>query len=474
MSGFDVFGMCVRNLLKRKLRTLLTMLGVIIGTAALVLTISLGLASDARFRQMADDLDMDMTLISVFPRGVMMWVDGAPVAPDGVAELNDDTMDIIAALPGVVVASPTMSETIFIRSGPYQMWARITGMRAEAIGMMFSLAEGRMIEPGEQNAAVFGALAEFAFERPGQDWSERRQFRHWMGEEITETYVDVLNDPVLFSTDMRFMWAGMEVEEIDDAMRPIPVFELNIVGVLEESTGQGWMGPNENIYMDIETIRYLSALRLESDREQNEEQGRFSGIEPTPRLAFETAIVRVDDPANTARVAEIIDNMGFHASYDGMWIDMMQEQQQGIQFLLIGVAAVSIFVAAISIANTMVMAVYERTREIGVMKVIGGAIKDIRRMFLLEAAFIGFLGGLFGVGLSLIASYILNNANLGILTDQFDTWWLEDAMIVRTSLITPWLCGVALVFASVVGLVSGYFPARRATKISALDAIRTD
>jgi ABC-type antimicrobial peptide transport system permease subunit len=118
----------------------------------------------------------------------------------------------------------------------------------------------------------------------------------------------------------------------------------------------------------------------------------------------------------------------------------------------------------------MIMAIYERTREIGVMKVIGAAIRDIKRLFLLESALIGFFGGLFGVGFSLLASYLLNNADI-TLFNEMQYIGGEGGGI---SLVTPWLCGAALGFASVIGLVSGYFPARRAMKLSALSAIRTE
>ena len=327
MSSFDIIGMCIRNLLKRKLRTLLTMLGVIIGTAALVLTISLGLASDARFEQMAEDMDLDMTLITVWPSGMVGWGPDGPTTPEGVPELDDDAVDIILEMPGVVVASPTMGGNIFIRSGPYQMWAWVTGMRAEAIEMMFPLAEGRMIEPGEQNAAVFGAFAEVNFTRPdgrGFDWTESREFRRrWLGEDV-ETYVNVLSDPILFSIDSRFMWVGMEEEDFDEFARPIPVFNLDVVGVLEES-GQQWTGPDFNIYMDIEALRYLTVLRLEAEREADEEWGHFSAINREPGVQFESVIVRVDDPQNSAIVAGMIEDMGFQAHYDGRAIDMMQE-----------------------------------------------------------------------------------------------------------------------------------------------------
>jgi len=115
------------------------------------------------------------------------------------------------------------------------------------------------------------------------------------------------------------------------------------------------------------------------------------------------------------------------------------------------------------------MSIYERTREIGVMKVIGASLSDIRKLFLLEATIIGFSGGVFGVLLSLLISNLLNNSSLSFFS-IFTAYLGEDSSSV-ISLITPWLCGSAIFFATLIGLVSGYFPARRAMRLSAVNAL---
>ena len=478
MKTLDIISMCVRNLWKRKLRTFLTMIGVITATAALVLTVSLGLASDARFEQVMQNMGPEMTSINVQASGVTMWTQDGPVTPEGSRALDDDAVNDFQALPHVVMASPQQRSNMFIRSGQYQMQVSVLGLRAEAIETLYPLHAGRYLEPGEQNAALFGFNAETNFFRPTpqDEWGSntRASQLRWGGATEVETYVDVMNEPMLFSTDWRFMWGGqMEEEDFNDMPAPVQAFELTVVGILEE--GGTWQDPDFDVVMEIETLRNLEFLRLESEREQEEAAGRFSAVEREPSMSYWDVSVRVDEPANTAAVAEAINEMGFQAWYSGSWIEQMQDLQRTIQNLLVGIAAVSIFVAAISIANTMVMSVYERRREIGIMKVIGGAVGDIRWLFLFEAAIIGFLGGLFGVGLSLGVSHFLNTAGVGILGDTMGGMeWLTGDLEVVTSLITPWLCGVALAFATLIGLVSGYFPARRATRISALDAIRTD
>lgn len=137
--------------------------------------------------------------------------------------------------------------------------------------------------------------------------------------------------------------------------------------------------------------------------------------------------------------------------------------QQILQLVLAGIGSVSLIVAAIGITNTMIMSIYERTKEIGVMKVIGCYLKDIRTMFLFEAGFIGFFGGVVGIIISYGASFALNKVALLMSNNE--------NMVL--SVIPFWLALAAIVFSTMVGVVSGYFPARRAMKLSALDAIKT-
>jgi len=187
--------------------------------------------------------------------------------------------------------------------------------------------------------------------------------------------------------------------------------------------------------------------------------------------AFRDAIVIVNDANNVERVAEDIRALGFTdwaVHTQTSWISYQRESSEALQNLLAAVGAVSLLIAAIGITNTMVMAIYERTKEIGVMKVIGATVTDVRRLFLVEAAIIGAVGGALGLALSAGLSYILNNFEIALFNVQ---QWSEDGLV---SYIPLWLFGLAFAFSVVVGVVSGFLPARRATRISALAAIRTD
>ena len=139
----------------------------------------------------------------------------------------------------------------------------------------------------------------------------------------------------------------------------------------------------------------------------------------------------------------------------------MQQSSRSIQATLGGIGAVSLFVAAIGIANTMMMSIYERTKEIGVMKVLGCDMAAIRNMFLAEAGFIGLIGGVVGIVLSYMISAIIN-------------FVLRDSYYSNVSYIPPYLTLLALIFAVVIGMVAGLFPALRAMRLSPLAAIRNE
>ncbi len=158
--------------------------------------------------------------------------------------------------------------------------------------------------------------------------------------------------------------------------------------------------------------------------------------------------------------------MGFQTYSNAEFLETMQEQYFMIQAVLGGIGAVSLLVAAIGIANTMMMSIYERTKEIGVIKVLGCSLKNIKQMFLMEAGFIGLLGGLVGNVLSFMVSFVINKiagsvaGAMGIASD--------------ISYIPPWLVLISLVFAIFVGMAAGYFPALRAMRLSPLAAIRNE
>ena len=225
-----------------------------------------------------------------------------------------------------------------------------------------------------------------------------------------------------------------------------------------------------NCYADIDSLKTFLKKNYTENQVIPGQPTDKSG-KPYRDLKYSQFVVTVDDSSNVEDVLQEIQDMGYYGETNKEWIEETEKQFMIIEAVLGGIGAVAMLVAAISIANTMTMSTYERTKEIGVMKVLGCGLGNIRSMFLAEAAFIGFLGGIAGVVLSYILSIVLNR----FVAPNFMADMIADyGSDVNISSIPLWLVGLAIVFSTLIGMIAGFFPAQRATKLSPLAAIRNE
>ena len=182
---------------------------------------------------------------------------------------------------------------------------------------------------------------------------------------------------------------------------------------------------------------------------------------PYKEIFYNQLLVNVDDMNNVVALQKALNDMGYDAYSQAEWVESQQRTMGYIQAVLGGIGAVSLFVAAIGITNTMMMSIYERTKEIGVMKVLGCDMGAIRNMFLAEAGFIGLIGGAAGLMLSYGISAIINFVTKATYASGI-------------SYIPIVLVLLAMVFAVFMGMFAGLFPALRAMRLSALAAIRNE
>lgn len=187
---------------------------------------------------------------------------------------------------------------------------------------------------------------------------------------------------------------------------------------------------------------------------------------PYKEIFYNMLYVYTDSMDHVQELQTTINGMGYSARSDAEWIQQQQTTMGYIQLVLGGIGAVSLLVAAIGITNTMMMSIYERTKEIGIMKVLGCDMRNIQGMFLVEAGCIGFIGGVVGLIISCILSAVINMLA--------STMGGEMGLSSNISYIPPWLALVSLVFAVFVGMVAGFFPSLRAMKLSPLAAIRNE
>ncbi len=182
---------------------------------------------------------------------------------------------------------------------------------------------------------------------------------------------------------------------------------------------------------------------------------------------YDELIVRATSLTDAAQIIEqLVEERGFIVESLQMVLDIASKVMIIIQTMLGSVGGLALLVASIGIANTMIMAVYERTREIGILKAIGASPRDIRILFMAEASLIGLLGGVVGT----IGGWLLGlGLNRGILAYLH---WKEVPMTGTFFVVAGWLVLLALGFATVVGLLAGLYPAARAARLDPLEALR--
>jgi ABC-type antimicrobial peptide transport system permease subunit len=181
---------------------------------------------------------------------------------------------------------------------------------------------------------------------------------------------------------------------------------------------------------------------------------------------YDTAVVRARDVNTATQLVSKFRDGGFRVQSLELILDAANRVFALINVMLSSIGGLALFVASLGIVNTMIMAIYERTREIGTLKAIGASRGDIRNMFMIEAGLIGTIGGVAGI----IGGWLL-----GIVLNQVIAWYVqqEKLPIQATFFVTPWWLALsALGFAALVGVVAGLYPAARAARLDPLVALR--
>lgn len=181
---------------------------------------------------------------------------------------------------------------------------------------------------------------------------------------------------------------------------------------------------------------------------------------------YEAVKVRVESPEMVDRVQQEIEARDFDSYSLKQMLQAVNTFSKVVQAFLGGIGGIALLVASVGITNTMIMSIYERTREIGITKVIGASVDDIRNLFLLEAGTIGFVGGVTGLLLSWTGVHLVNCVA--------NAYFVRGGDPVTIVYVPLWLALFAVGFATVVGLLAGVYPALRAARLSPLAAIRQE
>lgn len=451
MNNRDLISLAFRNLLRRKTRTILAIVGVVVGTSAIIVMLSIGFGLSASFQEQIESYG-NLHLVDVYSGGggMMFYGGGGMAVSKGGAEagtLNDRALADMEKIKGVDAVSPKVQFYLSFGVGKYIAQASVIGMKPEVMQKFgYELQEGRLLEAGDKFAMVFGNQVPSWFYNPKKTWGSS-----WVGE----AQVDVITNKMIVTADESY---GQKQQRQNSGEEKINYKEYKAkgVGILANPNDESAY----NVYMSLEGLEIIKK-EAEKARKQNS----------TNNGGYDAAMVYVGDINDVEDVSNAIREMGFQTSSLNDWLKSMQETARMIQGILGGIGAISLLVAALGITNTMIMSIYERTKEIGIMKVIGANLGDIKKLFLLEAGMIGFLGGSIGLIFSFILSLLMNTVLSGIMSVMLGTVGGGGSTV---SIIPWWVAAGALVFSTTIGIIAGYSPARRAMRLSALESLRNE
>jgi putative ABC transport system permease protein len=450
----DTGQLALRNLREAILRTVLTSLGVAIGIASLVGMVSFGVAlQDQVVGSLVRSGVFDSITVTSTPRAALRGrsagaerrlQDALAAAGQGGPRtpLDDDALKRITGLTGVNEVYPDVRIPVEAKLGETAEFAAATGvpMSARGQGVFQRISFGQFF-PNESDDTCLISL-EFAGRLSDADPKDL------VGKPLTLTFAAAgTGEPAVGAPR-----PGLNIQRVEKPFR--------IVGIVERQIGAGvGAGMFAAIMIPLEKAREMNAYDLSGPQAFLRQMA--------DRRTYTTATVKVNRPQDTEEVEKKIEEMGFSTFSVA---DLLENQKRAFILLdlLLGlVGSIALTVASLGIVNTMVMSILERTREIGVMKAIGASDQDVGRIFLIEAALIGLIGGVFGVMLGWAVGRMINRGANYYLQSQ-------GAPTASMFLIPWWLVGGAIAFAVIVSLVAGSFPAMRASRLDPIQALRHD
>ena len=455
--------LAARNLREAVLRNSLTTLGISVGVASLVALLSLGVG----LQQL---VDRSVARAGLFDTVSVRSRQSAPFGQPGGGRRNPrDTAELappralddaarkeIAALPNVVEVDPEVRFTAEARRDPISQLVMVSGMApsSQSSGTLDGLIGHFFSSSDAEEAIIQGDLAKRLVDA-GQSPNSL------LGQQITLRFAQrqVLPPPSQqVSTDAPNQAVGPDEEAMGFSIVPSEKKFL-VVGVTPTSDSGGQVGfNNSGMYLPLAVAEKLQVVQQGDLRDVS----RSSPAEGTRYAALN---IRASGPTAVAQIEASVTHMGFAAF---SLIDVTRNLRTffAIFDMFLGIfGSLALAVASLGIINTLVMAILERRREIGVLKALGAADSDVRQLFFAEAGVMGLTGGIFGVLLGWAIGRAIQFATMIYLKRQ----GMNPPNIWS---IPWWLVLGAIGFAIVVSLASGIYPASRAAKLDPVEALR--
>jgi putative ABC transport system permease protein len=494
MSFLDILQLALRNLRQAKLRAVLTTMGVIVGVAVIVTMVSFGLGLQRNMLSRFKALDL-FNEIQVFGRSLSSLVSTraqsrsarnenegrdrrSRLKPDvePTRTLDDAAIAEISKIPGVAYVEPSLMIFTFVRANGHSQIESVGGASVPNAGSRFKeFRAGQMISSPDADEAVVNEafVRDFGFEKPADAIGKTMEFLAAPNESSKESPGQKNAEAELPS----FFGLPLEEDKSTDAgSSGLVAKTFRIVGVLnlevKEGAGQGGLRglfPGARIYIPLPAARQWSIEHRGPMSQVALALARESGsLNESDSEGYDSAIVRVNDPSALTEVRNHLKDLGF-ASFS--IVDQLEQFRT--VFLIIDsvlglLGGISLLVASFGIANTMIMSILERTREIGIMKAIGAEDREIKLIFFVEAAVLGLCGGVIGVLAAWAIDGIANRLAYRFILKP------QGASFVDFFSLPAWLTAGAILFALIVSILAALYPAARAARIDPVRALRHD
>ncbi len=430
------------NLWKKKLRTLLTTFGIVIGIGALVSMISFGQGIQKNVTERFRELDL-FNYINVFEGSKQDSVEQSE--PNTTAVLDDELIQQITQMEGVVSAFPEIRFPAMIRIKDQENFTLIQSLPANVYqSNLIKLCAGTTYSDDEPNSLIISDSMLRSMKIENQQMAIGEQV-----EVATLTFDLGLFNPVTIAS----------VLQGETSLFTRQNYNFTIVGVIERGEFGGPTPLRSDVYIPIGASEKMKKLSLTSI---------WDFFQPADhKQGYSMVGVRVSSIKYIDPVKKQLEELGLKTF---AFIDEMQELKKDFMLMdmfLFAIGMIAITVACLGIVNTMVMSILERYREIGIIKAIGATNKDVKKIFFFEAGVIGFLGGIFGFILGWAVSMIINQVINYFLSrqgvpyvDYFSFPW--------------WLFLGAVVFSILVSLAAAVYPTVRAARVDPVVALRHD
>lgn len=415
----DILGSALRNLHRRPVRNILTAAGVVIGIITLVAMVSFGVGVQKEVQRNFETIGLENIFVNPLFAETDEFDPFAPPAPE--RPLTPAAVADIRQIPGVKVVTPILdlprgAGLVLLMDDGFSLPVRVAegGESRFSFGGTNEVLAGEGIDEGETQGIVLANGLADTLLAEGQ------------------RYDDLIGQAVALRAEL--------------PRGESQTFPSRIVGV-RQSFG------SRTIDLGLAEREAITTWWFgQPDLLQTE--------------GYDRLIVRADSLPAVPAVIAAIDGMDFAPQSFEAILDVANQVLALLQALLGSVGALALLVAALGVANTMLMAIYERTREIGVLKALGASRREIRLLFTVEAGLIGLIGGFVG---------LILGALLGRLVDTIAHRYLIEEGVTGVgllSVIPPWLALGALAFAALIGILAGLYPAARAARLDPVSALR--